>query len=93
STVMRSHRSATTETLCSTMSTVRPRAVLMVEHNLSVVADLCDRITVLARGEVLAEGDYATVSKDPRVVEAYLGHGHAGQRKHHTAAAAAPDHG
>lgn len=64
------------------------RTVLMVEHNLSVVADLCDRITVLARGEVLAEGDYATVSKDPRVVEAYLGHGHAGQRKHHDADAA-----
>lgn len=63
----------------------RGRTVLMVEHNLSVVADLCDRITVLARGEVLAEGDYATVSKDPRVVEAYLGHGHAGQRKHHAA--------
>ena len=45
----------------------------MVEHNLSVVADLCDRITVLARGEVLAEGDYATVSTDPRVSEAYMG--------------------
>lgn len=71
----------------------RGRTVLMVEHNLSVVADLCDRITVLARGEVLAEGDYATVSKDPRVVEAYLGHGHAGQRKHRAAAAAEPDHG
>jgi branched-chain amino acid transport system ATP-binding protein len=70
----------------------RGRTVLMVEHNLSVVADLCDRITVLARGEVLAEGDYATVSRDPRVVEAYLGHGHAGQRKHskHTTAGAAP---
>ncbi len=71
----------------------RGRTVLMVEHNLSVVADLCDRITVLARGEVLAEGDYATVSKDPRVVEAYLGHGHAGQRKHHNAAAGEPHHG
>lgn len=71
----------------------RGRTVLMVEHNLSVVADLCDRITVLARGEVLAEGDYATVSKDPRVVEAYLGHGHAGQRKHHTGAVAEPNHG
>ena len=45
----------------------------MVEHNLSVVASLSDRITVLARGEVLAEGDYATVSKDPRVIEAYIG--------------------
>jgi branched-chain amino acid transport system ATP-binding protein len=52
------------------------RTVLMVEHNLSVVASLSDRITVLQRGEVLAEGDYATVSKDPRVVEAYLGKGH-----------------
>lgn len=52
------------------------RTILMVEHNLSVVANLSDRITVLARGEVLAEGDYATVSKDPRVVEAYIGAGH-----------------
>ncbi len=53
------------------------RTVLMVEHNLSVVADLSDRITVLARGEILAEGDYATVSTDPAVVEAYVGTGHA----------------
>jgi branched-chain amino acid transport system ATP-binding protein len=52
------------------------RTILMVEHNLSVVASLSDRITVLARGQVLAEGDYATVSKDPRVVEAYIGAGH-----------------
>src|SRR5206468_2218238 len=37
------------------------RTIIMVEHNLGVVADLCDRITVLARGEILAEGDYATV--------------------------------
>ncbi len=53
------------------------RTVLIVEHNLSVVAALSDRITVLARGEILAEGDYAEVSKDPRVVEAYLGTAHA----------------
>ena len=52
------------------------RTVLIVEHNLSVVAALSDRITVLARGEILAEGDYAEVSKDPRVVEAYLGSAH-----------------
>jgi len=52
------------------------RTILMVEHNLSVVADLSDKITVLARGEVLAEGPYETVSKDPRVVEAYIGAGH-----------------
>ncbi|WP_163558515.1 ABC transporter ATP-binding protein [Halomonas sp. NO4] len=49
------------------------RTVLMVEHNLSVVSRLCDRITVLARGSVLAEGDYASVSADPRVKEAYMG--------------------
>ena len=53
------------------------RTVLMVEHNLSVVADLSDRITVLTRGRVLAEGDYATVSANPAVREAYLGAGHA----------------
>jgi branched-chain amino acid transport system ATP-binding protein len=52
------------------------RTVLMVEHNLSVVADLSDTITVLARGEVLAEGDYAAVSKNPDVVQAYMGSGH-----------------
>ena len=49
------------------------RTILMVEHNLGVVANLCDRITVLSRGEVLAEGDYRTVSSDPAVREAYLG--------------------
>ncbi|MCE8036197.1 MULTISPECIES: ABC transporter ATP-binding protein [unclassified Halomonas] len=49
------------------------RTVLMVEHNLGVVAELCDRITVLARGEVLVEGDYATVSRDERVIESYIG--------------------
>ncbi len=53
------------------------RTVLMVEHNLSVVADLSDQITVLARGEILAEGVYAEVSKNPAVVEAYVGTGHA----------------
>lgn len=49
------------------------RTILMVEHNLNVVADLADTITVLARGAVLAEGDYAAISSDPRVVEAYIG--------------------
>jgi branched-chain amino acid transport system ATP-binding protein len=58
-------------------SVAATRTVLMVEHNLSVVADLCDRITVLTRGQVLAEGDYRTVSADPAVREAYLGTGHA----------------
>jgi branched-chain amino acid transport system ATP-binding protein len=51
------------------------RTVLMVEHNLSVVSTLSDTITVLQRGEILAEGDYASVSKNPQVVEAYLGAG------------------
>ena len=54
----------------------RDRTVLMVEHNLSVVEHLCQVITVLARGEVLAEGDYATVSGNPEVIEAYMGAGH-----------------
>lgn len=49
------------------------RTVLMVEHNLSVVEDLCDTITVLARGSVLAEGNYAEVSRNPQVLEAYVG--------------------
>jgi branched-chain amino acid transport system ATP-binding protein len=52
------------------------RTVLMVEHNLSVVADLSDWITVLTRGRVLAEGDYATVANAPEVREAYMGVGH-----------------
>jgi len=51
------------------------RTVVMVEHNLSVVADLSDRITVLAAGEVLADGTYDEVSNDPAVVEAYMGSG------------------
>jgi len=49
------------------------RTILMVEHNLNVVADLSHVITVLARGSVLAEGPYAEVSKNPRVLEAYVG--------------------
>jgi branched-chain amino acid transport system ATP-binding protein len=53
------------------------RTVLMVEHNLSVVENLCDCITVLTRGRVLAEGDYKSVSQNPQVREAYLGVGHA----------------
>ena len=49
------------------------RTILMVEHNLSVVANLCDRITVLQRGSILAEGPYEEVSKTPQVLEAYVG--------------------
>ena len=49
------------------------RTILMVEHNLSVVANLCDRITVLQRGSVLAEGSYEEVSANPQVLEAYVG--------------------
>ena len=54
----------------------RNRTVLMVEHNLGVVEHLSDTITVLARGEVLAEGDYAQVSANPDVIQAYMGSGH-----------------
>jgi branched-chain amino acid transport system ATP-binding protein len=57
-------------------SVARDRAVLMVEHNLAVVADLCDWITVLQRGKVLAAGDYDTVSRDERVKVAYMGTAH-----------------
>jgi branched-chain amino acid transport system ATP-binding protein len=51
----------------------RDRTILMVEHNLSVVETLSDVITVLQRGSVLAQGPYAEVSRDPRVLEAYVG--------------------
>lgn len=51
----------------------KDRTILMVEHNLHVVSKLADRISVLQRGAILTEGDYATVSADPRVKEAYLG--------------------
>ncbi|MEO5846018.1 MAG: ABC transporter ATP-binding protein [Caldimonas sp.] len=49
------------------------RTVLMVEHNMSVVASIADTITVLQRGATLAEGSYAEVSKNPAVIEAYMG--------------------
>ncbi len=49
------------------------RTILMVEHNLSVVEGLCDTITVLTRGRILAEGDYAAVAADADVIAAYLG--------------------
>ena len=49
------------------------RTILMVEHNLGVVSTLADTITVLNRGEILAEGPYETVSRDPAVMEAYMG--------------------
>jgi branched-chain amino acid transport system ATP-binding protein len=49
------------------------RTVLMVEHNMSVVASIADTITVLARGATLAEGPYEQVSKNPAVIEAYMG--------------------
>ena len=54
------------------------RTVVMVEHNLSVVANLCDRVTVLQRGEIIAEGSYAEVSADERVRTAYMGAEHVG---------------
>ncbi|MBU0583953.1 MAG: ABC transporter ATP-binding protein [Alphaproteobacteria bacterium] len=53
------------------------RAVLMVEHNLSVVADIAGWVTVLQRGEIIAAGDYGTVSNDANVREAYMGSEHA----------------
>jgi branched-chain amino acid transport system ATP-binding protein len=52
------------------------RTVLMVEHNMSVVSGISDTITVLQRGSILAEGPYAEVSKNPQVMEAYMGTAH-----------------
>jgi branched-chain amino acid transport system ATP-binding protein len=51
------------------------RTVLLVEHNMNVVAELADQITVMVRGEILAEGNYAEVSTHPDVITAYTGHG------------------
>jgi branched-chain amino acid transport system ATP-binding protein len=53
------------------------RTVVLVEHNMNVVASLADRVTVLQHGKVLAEGPYAEIRHDPRVVAAYLGDSHA----------------
>jgi branched-chain amino acid transport system ATP-binding protein len=53
------------------------RTVVLVEHNLSVVSELCDRITVLQRGAILVEGSYDEVRADQRVIDAYLGGQHA----------------
>ncbi|GAA3980480.1 ABC transporter ATP-binding protein [Comamonas faecalis] len=49
------------------------RTILMVEHNMKVIATIADRITVLQRGAVLAEGNYDEVSNNPQVMEAYMG--------------------
>jgi branched-chain amino acid transport system ATP-binding protein len=45
----------------------------MVEHNMNVVSSIADTITVLARGSVIAEGPYETVSRDAQVLQAYMG--------------------
>jgi branched-chain amino acid transport system ATP-binding protein len=51
------------------------RTIVLVEHNLRVVAELCDRISVMQRGKILVEGSYELVRRDPRVIDAYLGGG------------------
>jgi len=54
----------------------RGRTVVMVEHNLGIVSEICDEVTVLARGRILAQGDYASIAANEEVIEAYLGGGH-----------------
>ena len=49
------------------------RTILMVEHNMKVVSGICDKISVLQRGAMLAEGTYAEASTNPQVMEAYMG--------------------
>ena len=49
------------------------RTILMVEHNMKVVSGICDKISVLQRGSMLAEGNYADVARNPQVIEAYMG--------------------
>lgn len=57
-------------------SAAEGRTVLMVEHNLNIVSQISTHVTVLARGRILAEGDYAAISANQEVIEAYLGGGH-----------------
>ena len=49
------------------------RTILMVEHNMSVISSIADKISVLQRGSVIADGPYEEVSRNPLVVEAYMG--------------------
>jgi branched-chain amino acid transport system ATP-binding protein len=53
------------------------RTVVLVEHNMGVVAELADQVIVLQQGRVIAQGTYAAVREDPAVVTAYLGQSHA----------------
>jgi len=53
------------------------RTVVLVEHNMGVVAELADQVIVLQQGRVIAQGTYAAVREDPAVVAAYLGQAHA----------------
>ncbi len=70
--------------LMALIRTVRDqgRAVVLVEHNMRLVMDISDRITVLDFGKVIAEGTAGTVRGDPRVIEAYLGRGAAAAAAH-----------
>ena len=69
-----------TEDIARTISLIKGiskgRTIILVEHTLRVVEDVCDRVTVLQRGRVLVEGTYDEVRADQRVIDAYLGGGH-----------------
>ena len=58
----------------------RGLAILVIEHDMHVVEGISDRVVALDYGEKIAEGSFDAVATDPRVVEAYLGHGAATRR-------------
>jgi branched-chain amino acid transport system ATP-binding protein len=64
-------------TIALVRQVARGRTVVFVDHNMHVVGSLADQVTVLQQGQILAQGTYAQVRKNDKVITAYLGHAHA----------------